>query len=63
MHAISQAAAMPMNGSAGQPRSAATPTGIDQTSAQATVRHGTCQRASGPAWAAAAITKGRMSSR
>ena len=54
---------MPMNGSAGQPRSAATPTGIDQTSAQATVRQGTCQRASGPAWAAAAITKGRMSSR
>jgi hypothetical protein len=63
MQAMTQAAAMPMNGWLGQPRSAATPTGIDQIRAQATVRQGTCQRASGPMWATAATTNGSRSRR
>ena len=56
--ASSHAAIVPMNGWCGHSFRAAAPTGTDHSRTQATVRHGTNQRASGLACAASATTKG-----
>ena len=59
--ASSHAAMVPMNNWCGSAFSAIAPTGTDQASTQATVRHGTNQRASGLACAASATTNGSSS--
>ena len=59
--ASSQAAIVPMNGWCGAALSAMTATGTRPSRTQATVRHGTNQRASGLACAASATTKGSSS--
>src|SRR6516225_10060850 len=56
--ASSHAATVPMNGWLGAVLKAMTPAGTDQAMTQATVRHGTNQRASGLAWAASTTRKG-----
>ncbi len=56
--ASSQAAIVPRKGWPGAAFRAMTPAGTDQARTQATVRHGTNQRASGLACAASATTKG-----
>ena len=59
--ASSQAAIVPTNGWSGASLQGDAPTGTDHTRTQATVRHGTNQRASGRACAASATTKGSSS--
>ncbi len=59
--ASSQAAIVPRNGWAGAAFRAMMPAGTDQSRTQATVRHGTNQRASGRACAASATAKGSSS--
>ena len=59
--ASSHAAIVPMNGWCGAAFRATAPTGTDHASTQATVRHGTNQRASGRECAASATATGSSS--